>query len=233
MPFDSLTTHFATNGIAIIEYALVPADIERMAAAFTDTSARGGARQSSIPGGLLDWLIEHPVLCELARSLSGPQARLVRVLAFDKSPAANWFVPWHQDRSIAVQARFECDGYSNWTIRDGQIQVEPPIAILETMVALRIHLDDCGDDNGPLEAVLGSHVAGRLDRDAVAAAADNGRRMLCLADRGDILAMRPLIVHRSQKAKASSRRRVLHLEYANMPLARGLIWALPYSFAAQ
>jgi ectoine hydroxylase-related dioxygenase (phytanoyl-CoA dioxygenase family) len=217
MPFSApLTTH----GIAIIEHALLERDLVRMAAAFDN----GNARQHALPPDLIDWLATHPALGNVACQLAGAPAHLVRVIAFDKTPAANWFVPWHQDRAIAVAARAECAGYVNWTIKDGLIQVEPPVAVLEGMVTLRIHLDDCGEDNGALEAILGSHNSGRLDRDAVAAIVETGKYMLCLAARGDILAMRPLTVHRSQRAKMPAGRRVLHVEYATTTLAAGLAW---------
>ncbi len=223
----TLTPHFATHGVAIIEYALVEADLVRMAAAFSREGVTAGSRQDAISGDLRDWLAAHPALIELSTRLAGAEARLVRCLAFDKSPAANWFVPWHQDRSIAVAARVEAQGYDNLTIKDGTFQVEPPVPILEGMVTLRIHLDDCDEDNGPLEAIPGSQSQGRLDRAAIASTVESRQAMLCLCSRGDILAMRPLTVHRSQKARMPRRRRVLHLEYATATLAPGLSWALP------
>ena len=219
--------HFATHGIAIIEYALTETDLARMAAAFGSDGVTAAARQGDIPVDLRDWLAVHPALVALSTQLAGADARLVRCLAFDKSPAANWFVPWHQDRSVAVAARVEIQGYDNWTIKDGTFHVEPPVSILEGMVTLRIHLDECDEDNGPLEAFPGSHDKGRLDRAAIASIVECSQAMLCLCARGDILAMRPLSVHRSQKARRPRRRRVLHLEYATTTLAQGLSWALP------
>ena len=94
------------------------------------------------------------------------------------------------------------------------------------MITLRVHVDDCGADDGPLEAIEGSHRQGRLDKAAIADLATKGTQRLCLAVRGDILAVRPLCVHRSQRARKPSRRRVLHLEYAATPLAAPLTWAL-------
>lgn len=228
----SYLTHFATNGVVLIEHALATGDLERMVDAFAISGTTAGARQDALPPDLIDWLSGHPVLAELANRLAGAPARLVRVIAFDKSPAANWFVPWHQDRSIAVVRQVECTGYDNWTIKDGLIQVEPPIMILAGMVTLRVHLDDANEDNGPLEVLPGSHRGGRLDREAVADAVTQGKPMLCLAARGDILAMRPLIVHRSQRARVAARRRVLHLEFASTPLAAGLAWDLPQAHVA-
>ncbi len=218
MPFAA---PFTANGIAIIEHALLPADLEQMSAAF----AHGNARHTALAPDLIAWLVAHPGLSEIARRLTGLEARLVRIIAFDKTPAANWFVPWHQDRSIAVAKRVECAGYGNWTTKDGFIQVEPPLAFLEAIATLRIHLDDCGEDNGPLEVIPGSHTAGRLDRAHIASVVEASPHRLCLAARGDILCLRPLILNRSQRAKVPSQRRVLHLEFAGLPLASGLTWA--------
>lgn len=143
-----------------------------------------------------------------------------------RPPHANWFVPWHQDRSIAVAVRAEVAGYDRWTIKDGVPHVEPPEAILDGMLTLRIHLDDCGEDNGPLECISGSHRHGRLDKPAIDRIAAEGDAKLCLCARGDILAMRPLTIHRSQRARIPARRRVLHLEYATAELPPPLTFDL-------
>lgn len=44
-----------------------------------------------------------------------PNLRPTRVVTFDKSETANWGVPWHQDRVIAVQERHDVDGFENWS----------------------------------------------------------------------------------------------------------------------
>jgi hypothetical protein len=41
----------------------------------------------------------------LAAEAIGAEARPVRAILFDKSPAANWALGWHQDRTIAVRER--------------------------------------------------------------------------------------------------------------------------------
>ena len=118
---------------------------------------------------------------------------MTRLQAFDKSPQTNWFVPWHQDRA-----------------EDG---AERAIAFLENTVALRIHLDACGEDNGPLEVIAGSHAKGRLEARTISGITAGAPAALCLAERGDIVAMRPLLLHRSQRAKMPAARRVIHIEY--------------------
>lgn len=193
LPSD-LTGRFQACGIAVIEHALSEADLTTMDAAFPVLPPKSaGARAAAFSPDALHWLRHHEGLSELASQFGGACTGLARVLAFDKSAATNWFVPWHQDRA-----------------EDG---IERPAALLARMVALRIHLDDCGEDDGPLDVIARSHTLGRLDSAALAAVVAKVPPLTCLAARGDIVAMRPLIVHRSQRARRPSARRVLHLEY--------------------
>ena len=72
----------------------------------------------------------------------------MRGLYFDKLPEANWKVPWHQDLSIAVRARLDVEGFGPWTEKAGVLHAQAPAAVLERMLAVRVHLDDCGRENG-------------------------------------------------------------------------------------
>jgi ectoine hydroxylase-related dioxygenase (phytanoyl-CoA dioxygenase family) len=185
---------FTGQGVAIFEYVLTPDDLNAMDAAFPDLApGTAGARGDAFPAELQSWFAAHDGLLELAGRLLQRPARLSRMQALDKSAAANWFVPWHQDRAAGGQER--------------------PVEQLERTVALRIHLDDCDENSGPLEVIPGSHRAGRLDAAAIAAWSAEAAPVLCLAVRGDIVAMRPLLIHRSQRARMPAARRVLHLEF--------------------
>lgn len=192
-PGATLSRHFESNGIAIIEYALTREDLAQMDAHFPQLGAQAGARSDAFTVEARFWLAGHEGLQEIAHRLSGGRCALTRLQAFDKSEQANWFVPWHQDRAEAGRER--------------------AVPFLENTVALRIHLDDCDEDNGPLEVIAGSHVHGRLAAEATARIAARKRTSLCLAVRGDIVAMRPLLLHRSQRAKTPRARRVIHIEY--------------------
>jgi len=92
------------------------------------------------------------------------------------------------------------------------------------MVALRIHLDDCGAENGPLSVLPGSHVHGRLAAPEIARWSEHGRAIDCTAARGDVLLLKPLVVHRSSPAVRPGHRRVLHLEFAAEELPQPLAW---------
>ncbi len=142
----------------------------------------------------------------------------VKATLFDKTPASNWRVQWHQDRAIAVRERMELDEYGPWSIKDGIPHVDAPVAVLEQMLAARIHLDDCGSANGPLRVIPGSHRRGKLtDIDA--------QHYVELAvPQGAILLMRPLLLHASPAAIESAHRRVLHIELAPPDLIAPLQW---------
>jgi ectoine hydroxylase-related dioxygenase (phytanoyl-CoA dioxygenase family) len=81
------------------------------------------------------------------------------------------------------------------------------------MVALRIHLDDCPAANGALAVIPGSHLQGKLGDVALGELPRDGY-VPCEAAAGDVLAMRPLLVHRSSPAEVPARRRVVHVVYA-------------------
>ena len=71
-----------------------------------------------------------------------PDVVPVRTVSFNKSQRANWGVPWHQDRVIAVNDKVETEGYRNWTKKSGTWHCEPPLSVLENMLFVRVHLDD-------------------------------------------------------------------------------------------
>jgi hypothetical protein len=93
-----------------------------------------------------------------------PNARPVRVVAFDKSDSNNWTLPWHQDRVVALNQRIETPGFTNWTNKAGIWHAEPPIELLERMLFARIHLDPADTENGCLQLALGTIRTARLPR---------------------------------------------------------------------
>ncbi len=149
----------------------------------------------------------------------------VRAILFDKTPSSNWPVAWHQDLTIAVVDRREVPGYGAWTCKNGVQHVQPPVRLLESMITLRFHLDPTRSDDGPLSVIPGSHRSGRLTSTAIAQIRARGEIQLS-AEAGDLLMMRPLLLHASGRARNPSHRRVIHLEYAPVDdLATELRWA--------
>jgi ectoine hydroxylase-related dioxygenase (phytanoyl-CoA dioxygenase family) len=154
----------------------------------------------------------------------GPDAQPVRAIFFDKTPASNWLVPWHQDLTIAVASKVEAPGFGPWSVKNGIPHVQPPAALLEQMIAVRLHFDDCDASNGALRVVPGSHHGGRLEPDQISAARAATEVVVCEAAAGDALLMRPLLLHASSKSVTDRRRRILHIEYCSGNLPEGLAW---------
>jgi len=148
----------------------------------------------------------------------------VRAILFDKSDGANWTLGWHQDRTIAVRARSEADGFGPWSTKGGICHVEPPFHFIERMATVRIHLDAVPEDNAPLLIIPGSHKLGRLTDSEVGAVGNRGLSVSCLAAAGDVWWYRTAIVHASARATAGGRRRVLQVDYSADQLPTPLAW---------
>jgi ectoine hydroxylase-related dioxygenase (phytanoyl-CoA dioxygenase family) len=223
----------AKNGFEILDGVLSPSECDELAHELTALHERERAVARGKLGGLRNLLRFAPRVAELASSDKVMQilkSRMrnnpfpVRAIFFDKTPDANWLVSWHQDLTIAVNERIETDGFECWTVKEGVAHVQPPKKILERMVTLRLHLDDCNADNGALKVIPRSHLRGKL-RAADISGSDNEREaFICEVSKGGVLLMQPLLLHSSSPAKNPSHRRVLHIEYASDELPNGLRW---------
>jgi len=151
--------------------------------------------------------------------------RCVRAIAFNKSRQSNWALGWHQDRTIAVKARAETDGYTVWSEKSGTPHVEPPFPLLERMVTMRVHLDPVPQDNAPLLAVKGSHRVGKLAEARVQQVVAAGEIATCLAEAGDVWVYATPIVHASARSETQGNRRVIHLDFSRDELPNPLEWA--------
>jgi ectoine hydroxylase-related dioxygenase (phytanoyl-CoA dioxygenase family) len=169
-------------------------------------------------------LAAGPKIRALVNPVLGRDAFPVRGILFDKTPDANWKVPWHQDLSIAVQERLSVDGFGPWSVKAGVVHVQPPREILEAMLAVRIHLDDCDAANGPVRVIPGSHLNGRLRAEEVQGWAQRIPSVQCPVPSGGVMLMRPLLLHASSAATTPAHRRVIHLEFASTPLPGKLRW---------
>lgn len=82
-------------------------------------------------------------------------------------------------------------------------------------------------ENGPLRVITGSHEAGLLSAEGIRAQVGKVGQVECCLPKGGILAMRPLLIHASSKARTNAPRRVLHIKYADsLQLAPGIRLAI-------
>lgn len=219
------------NGYAILREVIRPREVDRLVAeieehvAATGAQAQAGLRTIGHRLATVREMRGHPLLVQLASEILGRPAFVVRTLLFDKTPGANWKVAWHQDLTIAVQERCDVTGFGPWSVKESTPHVQPPASLLERMITLRLHLDDCFAENGALRVLSGTHRRGRLTADEIATARTVASERICEVPRGGVLVMRPLLLHASSPAAAPRHRRVLHLEFATESLPQGLKWA--------
>ncbi len=219
------------HGYAIVEPVLAAEEVEALRASLGEIPP--GERR----GGLRDVLTRVPAVlrcaCDprilgLAESVLGAGARPVKGIVFDKTPAANWKVPWHQDLTICVQRRIDVEGFGPWSVKEGILHVQPPVEVLENILALRIHLDDAEPDNGALRVLPGTHRSGRLGETEIEQLRTEVPETVCAVRAGGVMLMRPLLLHASSPCRRPAHRRVLHIEYCARPLPGGLAWSVEW-----
>ena len=152
--------------------------------------------------------------------IAGSNYFLTKAIYFDKPAESNWFVAYHQDLSISVNKKEEVKDYKNWTEKDGQFGVEPPLDILQNIVTFRVHLDHTDETNGALRLIPRSHKMGVRRIQEVSSETEE----LCEVPEGAVMLMKPLTFHASSRTTNQNRRRVLHLEFSNKELAKPLAW---------
>jgi ectoine hydroxylase-related dioxygenase (phytanoyl-CoA dioxygenase family) len=219
----------ARDGFSIAEHVLDEAAIHDL-----KSLVEGEVKRDAGRGGVRN-LLDIPEMKELARRpevrglvepILGPHAKVVRGILFDKTSDANWKVPWHQDCTIPVAEKVDVEGYGPWSVKAGVVHVQPPVSVLERMLSVRIHLDDCPLENGALRVIAGSHRAGKIPEARIADVVSDGQTVVCEVSAGGVLVMRPLLVHSSSAAVRAGHRRVLHFDFAMGELGQGLQWAL-------
>ncbi len=227
-----LVRHFAEHGYFIVEPVFSEVDVDGLQRAIEGISVGEEVKRRQGVYGVRNLLEKSaeirslacdPRVRDLVEAILGTEAFAVRAVFFDKIPGANWSLFWHQDNIISVKNRLDVPGFTGWSNKAGVWQVQPPAEILGSMLAIRIHLDDCGPDNGPLRVLPGSHRFGWQD-DHLDDWKQRVPEVVCLAKKGGVVAMCPLIFHASAPADRAGHRRVIHLEYANENLPSGLDW---------
>lgn len=211
------------DGFALVPALLSEADCDGVAQALSSAESRGvGSRrllQEDWCADLAHQVMTHP---EIRRSLP-VNARAVQCTLFEKSAGKNWLVPIHQDLSIPVACRVSHSALSGWSEKEGVTFVQPPDTVLRQLLAVRVHIDRCSEEDGPLRLVPGSHELGRVDPGR-AAMLGRAHGVVVPAERGDALVMRPMVLHASSKSSGTSLRRVLHFLFGPQALPHGLAW---------
>ena len=150
----------------------------------------------------------------------------VQCTFFNKSSDNNWSVAYHQDRSIPVASNESAIDWPGWSQKEGMTFVQGTDELLAQMLAVRLHVDDCTERNGPLRVFPDSHRAGTLSSPEIIELRQSSNYQQLMVKKGGVVAMRPLLLHASSKSHVVENRRVLHFLFGPIVIPTGLKWRL-------
>lgn len=221
------------NGFTIIENVFSAAEIaqlyeeinaaDRSRVTFRKSKDLFAVRQflKEIPG--TKPLLFNEKLRQIVQDLFGPDYFIVKSIYFDKPGSSNWFVAYHQDLTISVDRKSILPGFGPWTVKTNQFAVQPPLAILENVATVRIHLDATDAVNGALKVIPGSHRKGIYRPETIDWTQE--QEVTCIVPKGGIMVMKPLLLHSSGRTTDARKRSVIHLEFSNFDLPETLHWS--------
>lgn len=204
------------QGYVVLDSILEPDELHCIALNSSLISHQGVGTRSLLT---LDWvqalaqtLKQHPLLTPLLPN----NAKAIQCNYFVKSEHSNWSVTLHRDLSVPVEDKIISEKWSAWSEKEGTLFAQPPRSVLDSLVILRLHLEENTDLNGPLELVPMSHENSNPKTD------DQVREKIRV-QRGGALVMKPLLLHASTKV-ITGQRRVLHFVFGPEQLPDQAQW---------
>jgi len=220
---ETIAQQFARDGFVFCESVIAKRHLDTICSHVEPIDFAVGTRNLLTHSWCRDLAAELRMHPDISQALAPTQV-VVQCTLFEKRSDRNWLVSLHQDLGIPVRGRIEHPALQGWSYKEGSWFVQAPPGVLEQMVAVRLHLDDCGADDGPLRVVPGSHVQGKIAIHEGIAMRDRLDDRICTVSAGDVLLMRPLLLHASSKSRGTTRRRVLHFVFGPPELPFGLAW---------
>jgi ectoine hydroxylase-related dioxygenase (phytanoyl-CoA dioxygenase family) len=227
------TDGFIANGFTTLDGIYTTDEVENILQQISQANTdRETFRKSSDLFAIRQFLKEVPGVLDtvfndnlktLLKELLGDRYFVVKSIYFDKPQTSNWYVSYHQDLTISVDKKLELIGFEFWTTKQNQFAVQPPLEILQSVVTVRIHLDETNENNGALKVVPKSHLKGIYRPETIDWTIES--EISCNVSKGGIMLMKPLLLHSSGRTTNNKQRRVLHIEFSNMELPNQLNWA--------
>ena len=208
---------------AFLESAIVEKINDQISLLPSDTPLHG-IRHANHKIPAIESLVHSKSFVEKAIQVLGDYPKAVRVIVFDKTVEKNWTVAWHQDRSICVNKKVTVEGWGPWSMKEGVHHVQPDVNVLNQILTFRVHLDRADKENGCLKVIPKTHLLGLLTQPQIDQISKEREPTFCEVQTGDLVLMKPLILHASNKSKRPNHRRVIHIEYSNHELPYGLMW---------
>jgi hypothetical protein len=129
-----------TSGFEIVSRVLDQSEATDVATELrhsTFVRSRAGARHLMyVP--VVKRIANDSRLAAIAARFVGSATVPFRATLFDKSPANNWLVVWHQDTALPLRERRDMPGWGPWSIKAGITYAHAPATALARVVALRL-----------------------------------------------------------------------------------------------
>jgi len=136
-----------------------------------------------------------------------------RAVGFVKSKGKNWSLPWHQDRVIAMPRKVNGSAYENWSRKSGVWHCEPKTEMLQNMAFAYIAFDQLDEMSGGLQIAEGTHHCGKVAKQSINSSVSSAKCVLPRMERGDVLLVTALTIHRSALTQGARLRRTLRMDF--------------------
>jgi hypothetical protein len=208
------SARMAIDGYVVVDDLLQADEIDRVAESLhgIDVDAAGDRR-------FLDreWcrLLAHVIRHRLLKlRLLYRASRPVLCTYFRTDAGSKRSLDLHRELLVPLAARADSTQFSNWTEKQGILHARATRALLATMLAVRVNVDDCASGDSELCVVPGSHTGADVDAERVA----------CTAARGGAIVFSPLLLHASAPSVSPQPRRVLQFLFGPGDLPDGARW---------
>src|SRR6516162_3541730 len=198
---DAIEATFDVHGFERVTAILSHEEVAVVSASLSSIAEARNLLDSAWCKALAHRIRQHPIVAAALHSAPA----CVQCTYFEKNEHRNWLVALHQDLAVPAKERVEHALLKAWSRKDGQHFVQAPTTLLDQLVAVRLHIDACDVENGPLRLVAGSHQYGKLSSDRSTTLRNQWGEIVCTANAGDALLMRPLVLHASSKAIVPNR----------------------------
>lgn len=214
---------FDYQGYEHLEAVLPMEQVTRLRDALAETplEQKAGEKSADKIFPIVQELVSDPNLMRIAESYLSGIVSIVQVKLFESTPAK----AWHQERCVVVNQKVDIADWGPWHEQDGVCTVQPPIEVLDNMVTLRLQLDAANEESGYLQIIPRSQNKGAMTDAEITEYAENREVIDCFTEAGDVLAIRPHLLHKTCAGNSGKSRRVLQIEYCGYKLPEGLQWA--------
>src|SRR5205085_11960796 len=106
--------HIEENGFAIVSQCLTEQMVEHLCLDLGNTKH---VQRNLLHVPMVRELAASKLVKHLIGAVLGNKCFAVRGILFNKTPASNWKVVWHQDRTIAVRERKDGAHFGPWSIK--------------------------------------------------------------------------------------------------------------------